>query len=241
VPRAQPYYAMKCNPDPMLLRLLAFLGAGFDCASQREIQTIVELGVAPDRIIFANPCKQTSFIKYAYKHGVDYMTFDNEFEVHKMRENHPNAKAVLRIVTNDANAVCRLSNKFGANMDTSFELIELSHKLGLDLAGISFHVGCNQLSPETFTEAIRNARILFDFAREKFGIRMHFLDIGGGYPGAGDKYSNDLFDILSAEINKCEFIQFYYKLSRFSALVLINLAYFFLSYAIQIQIFNLLT
>jgi diaminopimelate decarboxylase len=202
VPRIVPYYAMKCNPDPMVLRLLAYLGAGFDCASQQEIATVVELGVSPDRIIFANPCKQTSFVKFAYKKGVNYMTFDNEYELYKMKENHPSAKCVLRIVTNDANATLRLSNKFGANMEMSYELIDIAHSIGLDVAGISFHVGCNQLSPETFSESIRNARILFDYAREKHGIRMHLLDIGGGYPGAADKYSGDLFDILSDEINR---------------------------------------
>ena len=153
-------------------------------------------------MIFANPCKQTSFVKFAYKRGVNYMTFDNEFELHKMRANHPNAKCVLRIVTNDAHAACRLSNKFGANMESSYELIDIAHRIGLEVAGVSFHVGCNQLAPETFSESIRNARTLFDYAREKHGIQMHLLDIGGGYPGAADNYSNDLFDILAAEINR---------------------------------------
>ena len=69
MPRVEPHYAVKCNTDHMLLKLLAFLGAGFDCASKQEIQTVTELGVSPHRIIFANPCKQASNIKYAYKKG----------------------------------------------------------------------------------------------------------------------------------------------------------------------------
>ncbi|KAI7052089.1 Ornithine, partial [Hortaea werneckii] len=36
--RVTPHYAVKCNPDPMVLRLLAALGAGFDCASKAEIE-----------------------------------------------------------------------------------------------------------------------------------------------------------------------------------------------------------
>lgn len=200
LPRVEPHYAIKCNTDLMLLKLLAFLGTGFDCASKMEIQKILDLGVSPDRIIFANPCKQTSYIKYAYKMGVNYMTFDNEHELHKIKENHPNARCVLRIVTNDSDAVCRFSMKFGADMDSSFKLIELAKKLDLNLAGVSFHVGSGQMSPKAFSESIENARKLFDYAREEFNIRMHLLDLGGGYPGASD--SLDLFNAIANEINK---------------------------------------
>jgi len=200
LPRVEPHYAIKCNTDTMLLKLLAFLGAGFDCASKNEIQKVLDLGVSPDRIIFANPCKQASFIKYAYKMGVNYMTFDNEHELYKIKENHPNAKCVLRIITNDTNAVCRFSMKFGADMETSYKLIETAMHLNLDLVGISFHVGSGQMSPEAFSESIANARLLFDYAREEFGCKMHLLDLGGGYPGNSD--TMDLFNVIAKEINK---------------------------------------
>lgn len=200
LPRVEPHYAVKCNTDSMLLKLLAFLGAGFDCASKKEIETVLDLGVSPHRIIFANPCKQASFIKYANRVGVNYMTFDNENELYKIKEHHPNAKCVLRIITNDQNAVCRFSMKFGADMDSSLRLIELAHSLNLDLCGVSFHVGSGQMSPEAFSESIQNARKLFDYAREQFGIRMNFLDLGGGYPGSSE--SVDLFDSIAKEINR---------------------------------------
>lgn len=183
LPRVEPHYAVKCNTDSMLLKLLAFLGAGFDCASKNEIQRVLDMGVAPHRIIFANPCKQASNIKYACKMGVEYMTFDNENELYKIKEHHPEAKCVLRIITNDEDAVCRFSMKFGADMDTSLKLIETCVQLGIDLVGVSFHVGSGQMSPKAFVEAIRNARQLFDYAREDYGLKFHLLDLGGGYPG----------------------------------------------------------
>jgi len=202
LPRVEPHYAVKCNTDQMMLKLLAFLGAGFDCASKNEIQKVLDLGVSPHRIIFANPCKQASNIKYAYKMGVDYMTFDNEYELYKIKEHHPNAKIVLRIITNDADAVCRFSMKFGADMESSYKLIETALNLNLDLAGISFHVGSGQMTPKTFSESIQNARILFDYAREKFGCKLHLLDLGGGYPGSSEPESAELFNSISKEINK---------------------------------------
>lgn len=190
LPRVEPHYAIKCNTDSMLLKLLAFLGAGFDCASKNEIQKVLDLGVSPHRIIFANPCKQASYIKYAYKVGVDYMTFDNELELYKIKENHPKAKCVLRIITNDEDAVCRFSMKFGADMETSIKLIQTAAKLDLDLVGVSFHVGSGQMSAKAFSEAIKNARQLFDYARETYGLKFHLLDLGGGYPGLS--YLNSL-------------------------------------------------
>ena len=58
LPRVQAHYAVKCNSDKLIIKLLAYLGAGFDCASKNEIEMILDLGVSPDRIIYANPCKQ---------------------------------------------------------------------------------------------------------------------------------------------------------------------------------------
>jgi ornithine decarboxylase len=183
----------------MLLKLLAYLGAGFDCASKNEIQSILDLGVSPDRIIYANPCKQASYIKYAYQNGVNTTTFDNDNELYKIKEHHPNAKIVLRIITNDANAICKFSMKFGANMPTAYKLIDLAIKLDLDLIGISFHVGSGQMSPAAFSESIQNARELFDYAQNEHGLRMSFLDLGGGFPGSPE--SMDLFKGIAKEIN----------------------------------------
>ena len=57
LPRVQPHYAVKCNPNAAILATLAAAGASFDCASQHEMQLVLSMGVSPDRIIFAHPCK----------------------------------------------------------------------------------------------------------------------------------------------------------------------------------------
>lgn len=58
MPRVMPFYAVKCNPEPSMVAVLAALGAGFDCASIQELQLAAAHGVPQDRIIFANPCKR---------------------------------------------------------------------------------------------------------------------------------------------------------------------------------------
>jgi diaminopimelate decarboxylase len=45
-----------------------------------------------DRIIFANPCKQTSYVRYAEEVGVEILTFDNEQELMKIKKAYSNAK-----------------------------------------------------------------------------------------------------------------------------------------------------
>ena len=60
---ALPTTAVKCNNNPVILTVLAALGCGFDCASPAEIQSVLDLGVPLERVLYANPCKQMSHIK----------------------------------------------------------------------------------------------------------------------------------------------------------------------------------
>ena len=53
---------------------------------------MLNYGVKPEQIVFANPCKQLSHMEYAMTHGVDLMTFDNEMELQKVKRLAPNAR-----------------------------------------------------------------------------------------------------------------------------------------------------
>jgi hypothetical protein len=74
MPRVVPYYAVKCNPEPGILKLLVAMGTGFDCASKGELEMMLKLGVPPSRIIFAHPCKRASDIRYAREHNIGLTT-----------------------------------------------------------------------------------------------------------------------------------------------------------------------
>nr|XP_042122922.1 ornithine decarboxylase [Peromyscus maniculatus bairdii] len=185
LPRVTPFYAVKSNDSRAIVNTLAAIGTGFDCASKTEIQLVQGLGVPPERIIYANPCKQVSQIKYAASNGVQMMTFDSEIELMKVARAHPKAKLVLRIATDDSKAVCRLSVKFGATLKTSRLLLERAKELNIDVIGVSFHVGSGCTDPETFVQALSDARCVFDMGTE-VGFNMYLLDIGGGFPGSED-------------------------------------------------------
>lgn len=132
--------------------MLAKLGNGFDCASQGEIEQVLNLGVDPARIIYAQPCKTKSYIRYAAKMGVKQMTFDNADELHKIRNFFPGAELILRILTDDSASLCQLSVKFGASLDKTQDLLDLARSLGLKVTGVSFHVGSGATDPGSFTK-----------------------------------------------------------------------------------------
>jgi ornithine decarboxylase len=159
---------------------MAKLGTGFDCASQAEIELVLGLGVDPSRIIYAQPCKTKSYIRYAAKEGVKLMTFDNADELYKIKALFPEAELVLRIMTDDSASLCRLSAKFGASLDNTDKLLSMAKALDLNVVGVSFHVGSGASDPESFVKAVRDARNVFDHAAAK-GFDLKLLDVGGGF------------------------------------------------------------
>jgi len=176
------YYAVKCNTDPELLKTLVSLCDGFDCASLREIQTMLELGVPPTNIIYANPCKAPAHIRYARDHGIHVMTFDNPGELSKIKAINPNAKMVLRILTDDSHSNCPFGVKFGAHPNVTLSLLETAKELGLEVVGVSFHVGSGCMDPLAYDDAIRRAHKVFAQGHS-LGFNMTLLDVGGGFPG----------------------------------------------------------
>ena len=171
---------MKANPDPKVLELLASLGTGFDCASKNEIDQIRGMGIEPERIIYAQPCKTPSYLRHARKQGVKKMTFDNADELLKIARLDPDAELFLLIMTDDSASLCRLSLKFGAPLDTVESLLEQAKALGLNLVGVSFHVGSGASDPLAFLKATQDAHFVFKLA-EAYGFNMKTLDVGGGF------------------------------------------------------------
>lgn len=200
-PRVKPYYAVKCCPNPHVIKMLGILGCNFDCASKEEIVQVNDEKISSNRIIYANPVKDPNFIKFARSRDVDIMTFDDEFELYKVKLYHPYAKLVLRIKTDDSNSVNKLSAKFGCEVKEAENLIVKAKFLNLNVVGVSFHAGSQCKDPSTFEKAIKDARGVFDIAA-KHGIQMNVLDIGGGFPGSKEE-SGATIEEIAKVINEC--------------------------------------
>lgn len=176
------FAAVKCNDDLAVIQTLASLGTGFDCASKGEIGKVLSLGVHPDRIIYAHPCKTSSHISYAAEKNVRMTTFDNEPELHKIKRLYPNAQLVVRIRADDPFAVVNLGIKFGAKLQEAKRLLGVAKGLELNVIGVSFHVGSGCTNADAYNKAIMWAKEVFDHA-DGIGMKLNLLDIGGGFPG----------------------------------------------------------
>ena len=184
LPSVAPFYAVKCNPDEALMRTLAASGSGFDVASAAEMEQALALGVPADDIIFANPIKSIKDLHYARRVGVHKMTFDNADELHKVREHHPEAELVLRLLPDDSGSVMRFGVKFGAPLVHVEPLLHLAVSLGLRVIGTSFHIGSGCFDVQSYAKAIALCREVFDVAEHKLALPpFTFLDLGGGFPG----------------------------------------------------------
>lgn len=175
-PSIKPYYAVKCCPDPEIIRTLVMCGAGFDCASPAEL----ELVPATSPVIYANPCKNPIDITKAKSLGACYTTFDSVSELYKMAQLAPEMSLVLRIKADDPMARCPMGNKFGATENEWTELAIEAKRLGLCIKGVSFHVGSFAQSPDAHSLAIEKAHSAFELLRSH-GHAPRLLDIGGGF------------------------------------------------------------
>merc|ERR1719261_1822270 len=199
LPRVQPCYAVKCNPNNGILHTLARLedGPGFDCASEAEMRKVLDMGVPPHCLVYSNPCKQLSGIAFARENGVSLMVFDNYAEIDKIAKIFPDAELLLRVRTDDASSQCPMSNKFGCPVDACEALLTKARDAGLKVVGVSFHVGSGCQKPNAFTDAVRRAEAVMA-AGAALGFSMQLLDIGGGFPGNDDV---DIpFAVMAAEI-----------------------------------------
>nr|KAF6443137.1 antizyme inhibitor 2 [Molossus molossus] len=140
------------------------------------------LGIPASKIIYANPCKQIAQIKYAAKHGVQLLSFDNDMELAKVVKNHPSAKLLLCIANDDSHSLSCLSLKFGALLKSCRPLLQTAKESHVEVVGVSFHVGSGCPDPRAYAQFIADARLVFEMGAE-LGHRMHILDLGGSFPG----------------------------------------------------------
>jgi len=188
VPTAGVYYAIKANPAPEILGLLAGLGSNFDTASVNEIDMALAAGATPDRLSFGNTIKKQSDIALAFARGVRLYAFDSEAELGKLAQAAPGSKVFCRILTSGVGADWPLSRKFGCDVEMAKELLYAASKNGLTPHGVSFHVGSQQRDPGQWDAAIAEAAKLFH-ALEARGVQLTMLNIGGGFP---TRYRRDL-------------------------------------------------
>jgi ornithine decarboxylase len=178
---ASVYYAVKANPAPEIVAMLARKGSNFDVASPAEIGLCLGNGAKPERISYGNTIKKERDIAFAYAAGVRLFAFDSEAELEKLARQAPGARVFCRILVSCEGAEWPLSRKFGCAPEMAVALLTRARDLGLDPYGVSFHVGSQQTDLSQWDRAVGAVARMFTLLAET-DINLRMVNIGGGFP-----------------------------------------------------------
>ncbi|RAH98811.1 ornithine decarboxylase [Acuticoccus sediminis] len=180
MPDSRIFYAVKANPAPEILSLLAGLGSNFDCASVQEIDMALAAGATPDRISFGNTIKKERDVAAAHARGVTMYAVDCEAEVDKIARSAPGARVYCRILCDGDGAEWALSRKFGCEPAMAIDVLDHAHRSGLVAYGVSFHVGSQQKNPRAWDQALASSAEIFRTLSYR-GIELKMVNLGGGF------------------------------------------------------------
>lgn len=218
LPDVQPYFAVKANSNPGIIKTMFDLGSSFDVASIYEFKLVHEhikdwpdkkrQDFIWDKIIYANTIKPAKVLAKLNPYKI-LVTFDNIEELKKIKQHAPDVGLVLRIRVPNTGSMVELSSKFGAHPSEAVDLIAEAISMGLGVEGISFHVGSQCSNFENYTIALNIASSIFKEAKlrgfeigftDKEGNKKKVLDIGGGFPAP---YSKEVksFTSLAKKLN----------------------------------------
>jgi len=181
LPDARVFYAVKANPAPQILSLLAEQGSCFDTASVAEIEMALAAGAGPERISYGNTIKKESDIARAFALGVRLFAFDSQAELEKLARSAPGAQVFCRVLTSGEGAEWPLSRKFGCVPEMAEALMLQAAELGLDPYGLSFHVGSQQRDPAQWDAALATTAGVFRRLAAQ-GLQLRMVNLGGGFP-----------------------------------------------------------
>ncbi|GGS66766.1 MULTISPECIES: type III PLP-dependent enzyme [Streptomyces] len=177
-------FALKACPVDEVLHSLAARGSGFDAASPAEIEQALHAGAHPDRIHYGNTVKSDHDIAEAHRLGVRTFATDSVEDVTAIAAHAPRARVFCRLATSGEGALWGLNRKFGCAPDDAVRVLDAARAAGLVPAGLSVHVGSQQMTGEAWQQALDTlAGTLTALAGR--GIVIDHVNLGGGLPALG--------------------------------------------------------
>lgn len=202
--RARIHYAVKANPAAGILERLVQEGANFDAASRAEIEMCLAAGAAAGRITFGNTIKRPADIAFAHSIGITHFAADAREELDKLAEHAPGAKICLRLIVEASEADWPLSRKFGCTPDKALKLMDYAAARGLQVEGLSFHVGSQTREPRMWAGTLDQVARVWHQA-EDAGHKLTLLNIGGGFPASygaemlpAEDYAREVMELVTA-------------------------------------------
>ena len=226
-------YASKALCTSAISRILEEEGFGFDVVSAGEIHTLQNAQIDMKNVLFNGNNKSYSELEYAINAGVGRISVDNFSELDildKIAKNeNKSVDILLRITpgiechTHEYIQTGHLDSKFGFDMSSIDDVIELiqTKYTNLKLHGLHAHVGSQIFETSIFPDEIEILASEIAGIKDKFGIALNEINIGGGI---GVKYTNEdnppsIYDIGEIVINKIDEVVSKYNVD-FSAVYL---------------------
>ena len=188
-------YALKANPDPLVLRTLCAVGVrAFDVASPAEIA--LARAYCPEAVLhYHNPVRSRSEIAMAVQHDVRSYSVDCFSELAKLIALVPpqDVEIAVRFALPLKGASYDFGAKFGATPDGAADLLRAVKAAGFTPA-LTFHPGTQLCDIKVWEGYIAKAAEIATTA----GIEIQTLNIGGGFPSERDGQKHDLGGIFTA-------------------------------------------
>lgn len=191
-PDALIVYGTKAFANVALLRLLAEEGVGADVSTLGELLFAQEAGIPADRILFHGNNKSDEELRAAADAGAT-VVLDAPDEPARAAAAGVR-RALVRLtpgveaVTHQSIRTAHAESKFGLPPDAALTAISEARELGIDVAGVHFHVGSQLARVDESLVAVDRLLAFCERAETEIGWAPNVLDIGGGL---GIRYTRD--------------------------------------------------
>lgn len=183
-------FSMKSNSNLAILRLFVLEGSGADIVSGGELYRALKAGFNPKTIVYSGVGKVVEDLEFGLKSDILMFNVESTQEIYQLNEvaKKLDKKATVSIRVNpdvDPQTHPYIStglkeNKFGILMSSALEEYTVAAGLSnLMVSGISCHIGSQLTDVKPFVEALRSLEELKK-RLEEIGIRIDYLDLGGG-------------------------------------------------------------
>ncbi|MEU5655189.1 alanine racemase [Streptomyces sp. NPDC047737] len=180
------YYSLKANPHPGVVNALAPLVDGFDVCSRAEMETALDSGTPPGRVLFTGPAKSGGEAAAALAAEVA-VTVESPRQAALLaataRELGIGGRAVIRLNTPYPARVPGgepSPNQFGVDADDEARVVETLRAGGLSVSGLQLFWGSQYADPAVVHAArvAMTARALA--CVDRFALEVDFVSVGGG-------------------------------------------------------------
>ena len=185
LPGFKEFFAVKALPNPFILKILKEEGFGTDCSSLPELMLAEKVGITGEEIMFSSNDTPANEYKKARELGA-IINLDDISHIPFLESNagipdliclrfNPGPARKGNVIIGDPKEA-----KYGFTREQLFEGYRICQEKGVKRFGLHTMIISNELNADFFVET---ARMMFELAaeiNEKLGIKLEFINLGGG-------------------------------------------------------------